>query len=58
MNWGLFPTGYRKCARVVGRRTGKYHPHGDQAVYDALVRLVGLSSRYPLLAGRQLRFSG
>ena len=43
---------YRKCARVVGDVLGKYHPHGDQAVYDALVRLVQVfSSRYPLLAG-------
>ena len=32
---------FRKCARVVGDVLGKYHPHGDQAVYDALVRLVG-----------------
>jgi len=31
---------YRKCARVVGDVLGKYHPHGDQAVYDALVRQV------------------
>jgi DNA gyrase subunit A len=31
---------YRKCARVVGDVLGKYHPHGDQAVYDALVRMV------------------
>ena len=31
--------GYKKCARVVGDVIGKYHPHGDQAVYDALVRL-------------------
>jgi DNA gyrase subunit A len=43
---------YRKCARVVGDVLGKYHPHGDQSVYDALVRLVQeFSSRYPLLAG-------
>ncbi|NER22184.1 MAG: DNA topoisomerase (ATP-hydrolyzing) subunit A [Symploca sp. SIO1C2] len=43
---------YRKCARVVGDVLGKYHPHGDQAVYDALVRLVqDFSTRYPLLAG-------
>jgi len=43
---------YRKCARVVGDVLGKYHPHGDQSVYDALVRLVQVfSSRYPLLAG-------
>ena len=38
---GLTPNRpYRKCARVVGDVLGKYHPHGDQAVYDALVRLV------------------
>ncbi|MGJ3253708.1 MAG: DNA gyrase subunit A [Elainellaceae cyanobacterium] len=43
---------HRKCARVVGDVLGKYHPHGDQAVYDALVRMVqDFSSRYPLLAG-------
>ncbi|MFL0778025.1 MAG: DNA topoisomerase (ATP-hydrolyzing) subunit A [Prochlorococcus sp.] len=43
---------YRKCARVVGDVLGKYHPHGDQAVYDALVRLVQtFSSRYPVLDG-------
>jgi DNA gyrase subunit A len=50
---GLLPDRpYRKCARVVGDVLGKYHPHGDQAVYDALVRMVqGFSSRYPLLAG-------
>tara|TARA_B100000700_G_scaffold331316_1_gene463116 strand:+ start:2102 stop:4558 length:2457 start_codon:yes stop_codon:yes gene_type:complete len=43
---------YRKCARVVGDVLGKYHPHGDQAVYDALVRLVqDFSSRYPVLDG-------
>ncbi|WP_164921177.1 DNA gyrase/topoisomerase IV subunit A [Thermosynechococcus vestitus] len=43
---------FRKCARVVGDVLGKYHPHGDQAVYEALVRLVQpFSSRYPLLAG-------
>ena len=43
---------YRKCARVVGDVLGKYHPHGDQSVYDALVRMVqDFSSRYPLLDG-------
>lgn len=43
---------FRKCARVVGDVLGKYHPHGDQAVYDAMVRLVQeFSSRYPLLSG-------
>ena len=39
---------FRKCARVVGDVLGKYHPHGDQAVYDALVRLVqDFSTKYP-----------
>jgi DNA gyrase subunit A len=43
---------YRKCARVVGDVLGKYHPHGDQAVYDALVRLVQtFGCRHPLLDG-------
>lgn len=43
---------FRKCARVVGDVLGKYHPHGDQAVYDALVRLVQtFASRNPLLDG-------
>ena len=50
---GLVPERpFRKCARVVGDVLGKYHPHGDQSVYDALVRLVqDFSSRYPLIAG-------
>jgi len=50
---GLLPDRpFRKCARVVGDVLGKYHPHGDQSVYDALVRLVqDFSCRYPLLAG-------
>lgn len=43
---------YRKCARVVGEVLGKYHPHGDTAVYDALVRLAqNFSMRAPLIAG-------
>src|ERR1700680_4981574 len=38
---GLNPeAGFKKCARVVGDVIGKFHPHGDQAVYDALVRLA------------------
>src|SRR5690606_21540033 len=38
---GLLPgSTYRKCARVVGEVLGKYHPHGDTAVYDALVRMA------------------
>ena len=43
---------FRKCARVVGDVLGKYHPHGDQAVYDALVRLVqNFATKYPTLDG-------
>jgi DNA gyrase subunit A len=43
---------YKKCARIVGEVLGKYHPHGDTAVYDALVRLAqSFSSRYPLIDG-------
>lgn len=46
-------TGYKKCARVVGDVIGKYHPHGDQSVYDALVRLAqDFSVRYPLVDGQ------
>jgi topoisomerase IV subunit A len=44
---------YKKCARVVGDVIGKYHPHGDSAVYDALVRLAqDFSIRYPLIQGQ------
>jgi len=43
---------HRKCARVVGEVLGKFHPHGDVAVYDALVRLAQVfSTRYPLVDG-------
>ncbi len=43
---------FRKCARVVGEVLGKYHPHGDTAVYDALVRMAqNFSMRYPLING-------
>ena len=43
----------KKCARVVGDVLGKYHPHGDQAVYDALVRLVqDFSMSLPLIDGQ------
>lgn len=43
---------YKKCARIVGEVLGKYHPHGDNAVYEALVRLAQpFSSRYPLING-------
>ncbi|MBP2034162.1 DNA gyrase subunit A [Clostridium algifaecis] len=50
---GLTPDkGYRKCARIVGDVLGKYHPHGDTAVYDALVRLAqDFSIRYTLVDG-------
>ena len=44
---------YKKCARIVGEVLGKYHPHGDMAVYDALVRMVqDFSLRYPLVDGQ------
>ncbi len=46
-------TGYKKCARVVGDVIGKYHPHGDSAVYGAMVRLAqDFSVRYPLVDGQ------
>jgi DNA gyrase subunit A len=39
---------YKKCARIVGETLGKYHPHGDAAVYDTLVRLAqDFTMRYP-----------
>ena len=45
--------GFKKCARVVGDVIGKYHPHGDVAVYDALVRLAqDFAQRYPLVDGQ------
>ena len=48
------PSGaHKKCARVVGDVLGKYHPHGDLAVYDALVRMAqSFSLRYPLIDGQ------
>src|SRR5215469_70515 len=51
---GLGPnTAFKKSARVVGDTIGKYHPHGELAVYDALVRLAqDFSSRYPLVDGQ------
>ena len=51
---GLQPDrNYKKCATVVGEVLGKYHPHGDSAVYDALVRMVqDFSLRYPLVDGQ------
>ncbi len=46
-------SGYKKCARVVGDVIGKYHPHGDVAVYEALVRLAQeFAVRYPLVDGQ------
>ncbi len=50
---GLLPERpFRKCARVVGEVLGKYHPHGDTAVYDALVRMAqSFSMRSPLING-------
>ncbi|MBT4939775.1 MAG: DNA topoisomerase IV subunit A, partial [Rhodospirillaceae bacterium] len=45
--------GYKKCARVIGDVIGKYHPHGDQSVYNALVRLAQeFAVRYPLVDGQ------
>jgi len=51
---GLVPgRAYKKCATVVGDVLGKYHPHGDSSVYDALVRMVQtFSLRYPLIDGQ------
>ena len=50
----LDPTaGFKKCARVVGDVIGKFHPHGDVAVYEALVRLAqDFAARYPLVEGQ------
>ena len=46
-------SGFKKCARVVGDVIGKYHPHGDQSVYDALVRLAqDFAVRYPMIDGQ------
>ena len=51
---GVGPTRpYAKCARIVGEVMGNYHPHGDSAIYDALVRLAqNFSMRYPLIDGQ------
>src|ERR1700751_5792081 len=48
---GIRPnTAYKKCARIVGDVMGKFHPHGDQAIYDALVRLAqDFATRYPVV---------
>jgi topoisomerase-4 subunit A len=46
-------SGYKKCARVVGDVMGKYHPHGDSSIYEAMVRLAqSFSVRYPLVDGQ------
>ncbi len=46
-------TAFKKCAKIVGDVMGDFHPHGDQAIYDALVRLAqDFSSRYPLIDGQ------
>jgi len=57
--YAMFDGGYRpdrafsKCSRVVGDVMGKYHPHGDSAIYDTMVRLVQpWSLRYPLISGQ------
>src|SRR3954469_262206 len=45
--------GFKKCARIVGDVMGKYHPHGDAAIYDAMVRLAqDFAARYPLVEGQ------
>ncbi|HZR26094.1 MAG TPA: DNA gyrase subunit A, partial [Vicinamibacterales bacterium] len=51
---GLGPTrAYRKCAKVVGEVMGNFHPHGDQSIYDTLVRLAqDFNMRYPLVDGQ------
>ncbi len=50
----LDPTaGFKKCARVIGDVIGKYHPHGEASVYEALVRLAqDFAARYPLVEGQ------
>jgi topoisomerase-4 subunit A len=46
-------TAFKKCAKIVGDVMGSFHPHGDQAIYDALVRLAqDFASRYPLIDGQ------
>src|SRR3989454_7872251 len=51
---GLSPTrGYRKCAKIVGEVMGNFHPHGDQSIYDTLVRMAqDFNMRYPLVDGQ------
>src|SRR3989344_6990671 len=57
--WSMWESGVtasaktRKCANIVGEVMGKYHPHGDMAIYDTLVRLAqDFSLRYPLIQGQ------
>jgi topoisomerase-4 subunit A len=46
-------TGFKKCARIVGDVMGKYHPHGDSSIYEAMVRLAQeFAARYPLVEGQ------
>ena len=46
-------SGFKKCARVVGDVMGKFHPHGDSSIYEALVRLAqDFALRYPLIEGQ------
>src|SRR5205823_1195890 len=53
VNGNLWNRGYRKSARIVGDVMGKYHPHGDLAIYDAMVRLAqDFSMRLPLIDGQ------
>src|SRR5882672_5023491 len=51
---GLSPgRGYRKCAKIVGEVMGNFHPHGDQSIYDTLVRMAqDFNMRYPLVDGQ------
>ena len=50
----LFPSGsFRKCAKIVGEVMGNFHPHGDKAIYDSLVRMAQtFTTRYPLIQGQ------
>ena len=50
----LTPSGsFRKCAKIVGEVMGNFHPHGDKAIYDSLVRMAQtFTTRYPLIEGQ------
>src|SRR5258707_3525059 len=54
LDMGIRPnSAYKKSARIVGEVLGKYHPHGDTAVYDAMARMAqDFSMRYPLIDGQ------